>query len=216
MRPFSTHWTREANCMSVGISVWLCCYFRRLRLPFHTLIQASWCAIFVWPTSALTLHSQRRTVASFKEVFCWLGVSSRENEDCCPVEGKDGLCFFWGPPRHPTTNTTARPELEHQPWLNFDKIVFYRDMLLYFLNIQTLELQEGKKGTAVRTSLCLGPWSTLRQACLLLHNLSTFIPVVLKMQNKAACWSGKQELRAVAGVHIFYNTICNGHLRHLC
>ncbi len=69
------------------------CYLRRPLLLFHITIQPSWCAVYVWPTAVLTLHSQWRTVASFKEVLCWLSVSSGLNEDCCPVEGRDEVCF---------------------------------------------------------------------------------------------------------------------------
>lgn len=147
MRPFPTHWTREANCTSVGISVWLCCYFRRSRLPFYTPIQASWCAVFVWPTSASTLHSQRRTVASFKEVLCWLCVSSQENEGCCPVEGRDGLCFFEAHPGIPPPTPQWGQNWNTDHGLVLPRLCFIdvSGFFLFFLEYTNSEWQESKK-----------------------------------------------------------------------
>lgn len=157
MRPFPTHWTREANCTSVGISVWLCCYFRRSRLPFYTPIQASWCAVFVWPTSASTLHSQRRTVASFKEVLCWLCVSSQENEGCCPVEGRDGLCFFEAHPGIPPPTPQWGQNWNTDHGLLLPRLCFIdvSGFFYFFFRIYKLWMAREQKTVMVRRSLCL-------------------------------------------------------------
>lgn len=80
------------------------CYLRR---PLLSLI--SWCPAFVCPPAALTLHSQWRIVASFKQVFCCLSISSQENEGCCSVEERDGLYFHEA---HPGTSPPVTTDVE--------------------------------------------------------------------------------------------------------
>lgn len=153
------------------------CYLRRPLLLFHITIQSSWCAVYVWQTAVLTLHSQWRTVASFKEVLCWLSVSSGLNEDCCPAEMKYVFLRPTQASHHQHHNEGwRRPEQGSWPRLTFAKIVFYYYpilLLLFLKNIQTLngKRAKGNKGQEISSESLL-PQPTEQQACFPAHTLS--------------------------------------------
>lgn len=146
MRPFSTHWTREPKCTtSVEISgMAVCCYLRRSLLPFYIPIQASRCAVFVWPTDSTPSGGQYLLL---KKSSAGSASLHRKMRAAVLLKGRDGLCFSEAHPGipPPTPQEVWRtPELEHWPWLTFAKIVFYRFFFFFFKNRHTLNGMRAK------------------------------------------------------------------------
>lgn len=110
--------TKEHECWQKWLGMCGC-----LRGPHihHISIQTSRFAAFVWPRADVIFHSQQRTVASFKEIFCWLSVSSKENEGCCPAEGKDYVFMRPTQAFHHQHHSVGwkRPKLEGSPLSRF-------------------------------------------------------------------------------------------------